>query len=179
MKQWIIKEMSVADLKVAESNPREISNRNFQGLKNSIRRFGLVEPIIWNEKTGQIVGGHQRVRALVDAGITKTMVLVVDMEPEEAEAASLTMNNPAVEGEFDEPIGNLLAHLKAEDEALFNDLNMGPLQRFIENESKTQRGPLGGDDSGATDSESLTTCPCCGHKWEVTVEDVKVEKSGG
>jgi len=172
--RWTIKEMTVEDLKVYADNPRVISNKHFQGLINSVRRFGLVEPIVWNRRTGQVVSGHQRLRVLVEMGITKTKVLVVDMDPAEAEVASLTMNNPSVEGEFDEPIRDLLQHLRDEDGSMFKELSMDSLMKALDKDLKDIPSSL--EDDG-DDLDVETTCPCCGNKWEVTVEDVSLESS--
>jgi hypothetical protein len=173
--KWTVKKLSLADLHVADCNPRVISNRNFQGLKNSLKRFGQVEPIVWNERTGKIVGGHQRFRVLVDSGIMEALVLVVSMTPEEEEAARLTLNNPVIEGEFDEPIGDLLKHLSDESSSLFKELNFEALQSALEKELNKK---LPGSSPEPPESSGFKTkCPCCQHEWEVSVADVSVEKA--
>lgn len=171
--KWTVKKVKLEDLHVAENNPRVISNRNFQGLLHSMQRFGQVEPIVWNEKTGRIVGGHQRHRALVEMGVKEALVLVVSMTPEEELAANLTLNNPTIEGEFDEPINDLLSQLKGNDSSLFKDLNFETLQKSLEAEQnkRVQGSPEPPDGSGYK-----TKCPCCEHEWEVGVKDVSVEK---
>jgi len=60
-----IVKMKIADLNPAPYNPRKISNRAMTGLSASIVRFGLVQPVIWNEKTGNVVGGHQRLKVII------------------------------------------------------------------------------------------------------------------
>ena len=59
-----VRHLMMTDIKPFEDNPRTIGGKALTGLEKSIRRFGLVEPIVWNERTGNIVGGHQRLRAL-------------------------------------------------------------------------------------------------------------------
>lgn len=58
--------IKLTEIKPAEYNPRRISDEDFQKLKNSIKTFGLTDPIIINLKNNTIIGGHQRYDALVD-----------------------------------------------------------------------------------------------------------------
>lgn len=59
-----VKTMQLADLSPAPYNPRTISEAALKGLRGSVERFGMVEPVVWNKQTGNIVGGHQRVKVL-------------------------------------------------------------------------------------------------------------------
>ena len=42
----------IADLKPAEYNPRQISTKQYKDLKESIKKFSLVDPIIINKDSG-------------------------------------------------------------------------------------------------------------------------------
>ena len=119
-----IKRMKVKDLKGWKRNPRKISEAAFAGLKKSIETFGLVEPVIWNKQTNRIVGGHQRVKALVDQGVAETDVVVVDMSKEQEKFLNVTLNNPEIAGVFDESIDGLIRELSGEDEGLLRDLRL-------------------------------------------------------
>lgn len=55
-----IKKIKIDDIKPASYNPRKIDTKNFNKLSNSIKEFGLVDPIIINLKNKNIIGGHQR-----------------------------------------------------------------------------------------------------------------------
>ena len=61
-----ISKIKLTEIKPAEYNPRKISKEEMQKLKNSIKTFGLTNPIIINLKNNTIIGGHQRYDALVD-----------------------------------------------------------------------------------------------------------------
>lgn len=50
-------------VKLAPYNPREISRHDFAALKRSISEFGDLSGIVLNRQTGNLVGGHQRIRA--------------------------------------------------------------------------------------------------------------------
>ncbi len=95
-----IRTLPLADLKDHPKNPRSISAEALKGLAASIDMFGLIEPIIWNQRTGFIVGGHQRKKALEAAGYTETPVLVVDFDPEKEMMANVTLNNPHIQGTY-------------------------------------------------------------------------------
>ena len=63
--KWEIKKVKLADLQEYDRNPREIDDKSMTALMKSMERFGYVEPIVWNERTKRIVGGHQRMKALI------------------------------------------------------------------------------------------------------------------
>ncbi|MCD6118624.1 ParB N-terminal domain-containing protein [bacterium] len=107
-----IEDRRLEDLTPAEYNPRTISESALGGLKASIERFGLVQPIIVNSETGNIVGGHQRFRVLQQQGIKQTRVVVVDLPPDEEKALNLTLNNPGICGEFTDEALPILAELR-------------------------------------------------------------------
>lgn len=60
-----IQEVKIKDLIAAEYNPRRLTKDQCSQLKDSLTRFGMVDPIIVNnhaERNNIIVGGHQRVK---------------------------------------------------------------------------------------------------------------------
>jgi hypothetical protein len=75
--------MKVKDFVPASYNPRTISDRAMEGLRNSIERFGIVQSVVWNKRTGRVVGGHQRLKILVEKGEEETDVAVVDVDESE------------------------------------------------------------------------------------------------
>jgi len=117
-----LESMALADLAPAPYNPRTISSESLAGLRASVERFGLVEPIVWNRRTGRVVGGHQRLKALQQLGETETQVVVVDLEEAEEKALNVALNNPAIAGEFTADIHLLLAELKVLMPELYDDL---------------------------------------------------------
>jgi hypothetical protein len=112
----------ISTLRNAPYNPRRISDSALRGLQSSVERFGLVQPIIVNERTGYIVGGHQRVKALKATGATDALVVLVDLPDTEERALNLALNSPAISGEFTEGLGALLDEVQAADADLFEAL---------------------------------------------------------
>ncbi|GHU59918.1 hypothetical protein AGMMS49975_28120 [Clostridia bacterium] len=82
----IIEKMKLSELNAAKYNQRKKlkpGDAEFEKLKRSIESFGIVEPPIWNKRTGTVVGGHQRISVMKTLGYTETDVVIVDIsEPE-------------------------------------------------------------------------------------------------
>lgn len=177
----VVKRMKMADLKMAEYNPREIDDRAFEGLGNSINKFGLLIPIVWNKTTGNIVGGHQRYKYLTEAGETETDVVVVELDANEEVALNITLNNPEIRGGFSSEITRLLKLSEAQIGSLFNDIRLNDLFRTlkVDNPEKNEKPPRehnSNDGSNSvpppvtTDSnqpDAVIVCPECGSKWKM------------
>lgn len=96
------KTMRLEDIIPAEYNPRVTlteTDFEYKALKASIDEFGLVVPLIVNEKTGNLVSGHQRLNVLIMSGIEETEVVTVDLEEEKEKALCIAMNK--VGGQWD------------------------------------------------------------------------------
>jgi ParB-like chromosome segregation protein Spo0J len=159
---WKTKKVKLKDIQPMGNNPRSIAEKALKGLKKSIERFGYVEPIIWNKTTNHIIGGHQRYGVLLEEGVEEAIVVVVEMTKLEEMAANITLNNPEIEGEWDNPLNELLAQVEDADKELFEALNMDKLKSKIDEQT-----PEG--------DETDTTCPCCSHEWKIEASDVTVE----
>lgn len=112
MKKHQLKTMPIADLKAAEYNPRTISEAALTGLAESLKRFGLVQPIIWNKRTGNVVGGHQRLKVLQASGEKDAQVIEVDLPLTEEKALNVTLNNPEITGDFTDGLEAMLAEIQ-------------------------------------------------------------------
>ena len=92
----LIQKVSADRLNPAAYNPRRgfeaPATRTMKKLKRSIEEFGFVEPVVWNGATGNVVGGHQRLKVLLDMGETEIDCVVVDLEPEKEKALNLALN---------------------------------------------------------------------------------------
>lgn len=54
----------VKDLTGAEYNPRQITDEQLESLSRSLKEFGDLSGVVFNANTGNLVGGHQRIKAL-------------------------------------------------------------------------------------------------------------------
>jgi len=50
--------LDINEVNPSAYNPREISDNAFEGLKESIKKFGFVDPLVINKRTGVLCGGH-------------------------------------------------------------------------------------------------------------------------
>ena len=123
--------MPLADLKPAPYNPRTISKASLKGLTASIKRFGLVQPIVLNKRSGLVVGGHQRIEALKAAGATDAPVVVVDLDENEEKALNIALNSPAISGTFTDDLQPMLASLREALPHEFIDIRMDELLRDL------------------------------------------------
>jgi len=113
----IIEKKNAADLLPAEYNPRKDlkpGDLEYEKLKRSIEQFGYVEPVIWNKATGRVVGGHQRLKVLMDMGITEVDCVVVDMPEDKEKALNIALNK--ISGEWDkDKLALLITDLQGAD----------------------------------------------------------------
>jgi len=93
---------NINELIKAEYNPRRMSIATRKALKRSIEKFGYVEPIVWNVRTGRVVGGNQRLNALKELGFETVDVVEVDLNEEEEKQLNLALNK--ISGEWDEAL---------------------------------------------------------------------------
>lgn len=98
-----IKKIPVQKLHPAKYNPRKDLKPGapaYEKIKRSLHEFGYVDPIIWNEVTGNIVGGHQRYKVLTAEGATEIDCVVVHIEnPQEEKALNIALNKAVGEWE--------------------------------------------------------------------------------
>src|SRR3954449_6345062 len=99
-----LRQMPLRDLVPAPYNPRPIlkpTDKASQRPAASLREFGLVEPLVWNETTGHVVGGHARLAILKEMGVAEVTVSVVRLSPEREKALNVVLNNREAQGRFD------------------------------------------------------------------------------
>ena len=113
----MVKEVNVSLLKEAAYNPRVYltkGDRDWQKIEQSIDQFGYVEPIVWNERTGNVVGGHQRLKVLKEKGYEKIPVSVVNLSEADEKQLNLALNK--IKGEWDyEKLQDLLIEFQPDE----------------------------------------------------------------
>jgi DNA modification methylase len=107
----------IADLIPADYNPRkdlQPGDPDYEKLKRSMQEFGYVDPIIWNQQTGRVVGGHQRLKILQDEGIKEAECVVVNLDEEKEKALNIALNK--ISGDWDKgKLALLMTDLQASD----------------------------------------------------------------
>lgn len=178
-KDAVIQRMKLTELCPAEYNPRKITKKAFSGLQASIGRFGLLIPIVWNKRTGNIVGGHQRYKHLVETGEVETDVVVVDLDEQEEVALNITLNNRGIRGQFTEEAIGLLKMTEAQIGSVFNELALVELHNALVKQLKKKpdkdSANLSGSDFEPSDSAdssdepvAVITCPECNSRWRMS-----------
>ena len=113
----VIEKIPIEKLIPADYNPRKDlkpGDAEYEKLKRSIKEFGYVEPIIWNKTTGNVVGGHQRLKVLLADGVKEIDCVVVEFDSEKEKALNIALNK--VSGEWDrDKLTALISDLQAED----------------------------------------------------------------
>ena len=112
-----LKKIKIEQIKEAKYNPRKITKEELDKLKNSIKQFGYVEPIIVNKKTDNVVGGHQRLKALKELKQKEVDVIYIDIEENKEKALNLALNK--ITGDWDEEkLIDLLNDIETKEEEL-------------------------------------------------------------
>ena len=128
-----------------------------------MQEFGYVEPIVWNKRSGNIVGGHQRYKVLLDMGMSEVDCVVVDLDETKEKALNLALNK--IQGDWD--------YLKLKD--LLQELDTGELDLELTGfdmgeieELMTQFAPIDLDDADddGGQKKQLCICPKCGFEFE-------------
>lgn len=134
-KDMRIEHVPIATLKPAEYNPRKWDKEAENQLKESIKRFGIVDPLLVNsapKRKGIVIGGHFRLTVLKDMGFTEVPVVYInipDLEKEKELNIRLNKNT----GEFD---WELLAKF---DESFLSDIGFSTLD--LDNIFPTEETP--------------------------------------
>jgi hypothetical protein len=177
--------VKLSDLKPAEYNPREITDDALLGLGYSIEEFGDVSGIVINKRTGNLVSGHQRVKALQDkygdlkitrinnevvkdASVIVTpenifLIREVDWPIEKEKAANLAANNSHISGDFTPELADILGEIKANSPELYERLQFEPLELDV---PLVEIDSPGGGGIDGDNGEKMITCPECGVEFK-------------
>lgn len=167
MERMDIRTVPITVINPAPYNPRKNLKPNdpdYEALRRSIDRWGLVEPLVWNERTGNLVGGHQRLKILKDKKAKEVEVSVVDLDANDEAALNVALNK--IEGGWDM---KLLADLLSELDANGYDAT---LTGFDVKELEDVLGivpgfePTSEDEQGRLDEKKPIICPECSHEFQ-------------
>lgn len=117
MAEYTLRNIPIDELKKEDYNPRKKLGKNdpeFAALRRSIDELGMIDPIVWNERTGNVVGGHQRVSVLEELGYDVAPCFVVNLSLEQEKQANVRLNS--IKGEWDyDRLAELLAEFTADE----------------------------------------------------------------
>lgn len=150
--QWLEKLVPLKDLRPFEKNPRHITNEQFEKLKQSLSQDGYHSRIKVTQDM-RVVGGHQRLQALLELGFKEVPVLIPDRAIDDATFKRILLRDNHNNGVFDmEILGNEFELEFLRDIGLHDIMNIPPFE-----EGNAEEG--GG--------KSMVCCPDCGKVFPV------------
>ena len=181
LRQWEVRRMPLSELVPADYNPRKISDKAKNGLGASIDMFGMLVPIVWNERSKHIVGGHQRFERLMELDEKETDVVVVDFGDDDEVALNIALNHRGIRGKFTAHAIQLLSHAELALGPAFIELGLSSLNEELKKKFKEKPEPQppssGGTGSGEPPPpdkvpEALISCPRCRSKFKMSNNEV-------
>ncbi len=98
-----VRAVPIGKIKPAAYNPRknlQSGDPQYEKLLKSIDEFDCVEPLVWNQRTGNLIGGHQRLKILLARGNTEVLCSVVDLSPQREKTLNVGLNK--ISGSWDD-----------------------------------------------------------------------------
>ena len=159
----IIQTIKINNLNAAVYNPRKDlkpGDKEYDKLAKSIAEFDYIDPVIWNKRSGNIVGGHQRLKILKAQGLTELDVSVVDLDDVKEKALNLALNKTG--GDWDLPkLSDLLLELDVGDiDIEITGFDADELEALLVDVPEDNK-QIDEDAMAETENE----CPKCGFKW--------------
>jgi hypothetical protein len=167
-----MRRVKLSKLKDAPYNPRTISDEAMVRLERSVEAHGMVIPIVWNERTGNVVGGHQRKKVLEKIGAKEVDVVVVKLTDDQERQMNVALNNQFIAGDWDyEKLHAMLSEMGEQAQATqLPDFFIRDLEKLYAANTEQLNQTV---DEGAefkelgivdtADSKSVMECPKCGH----------------
>jgi hypothetical protein len=129
VQRFVVERIHRRQIKNAPYNPRQIDDHARKKLKENLKAVGLLDPLVWNKSTSNLVSGHQRL-SIIDAleGTDDyTMdVAVVELTGKVEKEQNVFFNNPSAQGTYDvDGLGKMLTEDKVDyKKAGFDDMDL-------------------------------------------------------
>lgn len=94
----------INNLLEADYNPRQLSKKQFETLKDSLEKFGFVDPVIINsnpDRKNIIIGGHQRVKVAKQIGITEVPCFEINLTIDQEKELNVRLNKNTGDWDWD------------------------------------------------------------------------------
>jgi ParB-like chromosome segregation protein Spo0J len=135
-------------------NPRQISEKQFEQLKTSLKSFNAVEPAVINIHSGReniIIGGNQRIRAAQALGWIEFPCVEIDLEEERERELCVRLNLNTGSFDFD-MLANNFDNIDLKEWG-FEDMSFPEIYN-PENKEKE-----------ISELDTDNECPKCGYRW--------------
>ncbi len=178
-----INKLTLAGLKAADYNPRNITEQEVKALSTSLDEFGDISGVSFNELTGNLVGGHQRTKLFREMGAEERIEIVkefkkptkrgtmahgfvildgerysfriVRWELAKEMAANLAANSDTLTGSFTVDIKGILDQVRENSADLFDGLNFDHLSLGELSEATYEVEFVDDDDEMLSESEHI------------------------
>lgn len=100
----LVNQVPINTLNSAEYNPRKHTPKQIENLKESIQRYGLVDPIIVNshpERNNIVIGWHFRLKVAKEIKMTEVPVIYLSLTLEQEKELNLRLNQNTWEWDFE------------------------------------------------------------------------------
>ena len=149
----LIKAIPINKINAAPYNPRkdlQPGDLEYERLKKSIKEFGYIDPCIWNERTGNLVGGHQRFKILLEEGPNEIDCSVVNLSDHQEKALNIALNKISGDWDYDQ-LNEIINELKVSDEidwtlSGFDETNIDELLENLETQIEFEPEEVNEDD---------------------------------
>ena len=159
----IIQKIPISKINPAPYNQRldlKPGDTEYEKIKRSIVEFDLVEPLVVNKRTGNLVGGHQRLKVLKELGKTEVEAVIVDLPESREKALNVALNK--AQGEWDLPkLKDLLQEIDT------GEFDIGITGFDVDEIEDLMTQFFNPDEQKEFDENIETTnkCPKCGYEW--------------
>jgi hypothetical protein len=105
--KYVVERISREQIKNAPYNPRQIDDHARKKLAGNIGKKGLLDTLVWNKRSGNLVSGHQRLSVLDERAAKKGLtsylldVAVVDLSDKDEKEQNVFFNNASAQGTYD------------------------------------------------------------------------------
>lgn len=111
-----IKRVALEDLVEDPNNPRTHPLQNLMAIRDSLQRFGQVEPLVVRAGLGVVIGGNGRLSVMREMGWDSAEVVELELTDQQAAALSVALNRSGELAEWDtEVLRDILDDLGTED----------------------------------------------------------------
>lgn len=100
--RWALEKRKLSELKAYQKNPRRLSKDQYEHLKKSIDKFGLIDkPIV--TKDNILIGGHQRVKVLAKDNVNEVECWIAqdELTPKDIEELNIRLNKNTGDWDYD------------------------------------------------------------------------------
>lgn len=111
--------VNIESIKFFPKNARVHRKKNLDAIKESLSRFGQVEPLVLQKSTSYVLGGNGRLEAMKSLGWEKVSCVHVDVSDKEALALSVALNRTSELSEWDvEALQEVMSFVKDDKDLL-------------------------------------------------------------